>query len=321
MNKGNRGIVLVSFGTAVYTPSFSIQNRKEMFKAFSEFPEYHFLMKISSGDNGTIELAKNVSNIEFLEWFPQSDLLHHSNIKAFISHGGFNSVLETARTGIPAIILPFFYDQFRNGKMLEFREMGKIISKKDFGKESLKNALKEVLYNPKYKKAAERMKNLIAKKPNQPDETFLKWINFLLEQENLPELIPVGAKMNIISYLSLDVFSVFILCFILFVCYSPSNYPTDKEWDARLTMERSTAIKCPWIGLHLAVDNVLIRAFRPPVVNKVVSELGTYGFVFGNSTKVLRVHSHGHISRSKAEDVNEGGVAVGAAAIDSVYLF
>uniref|UniRef100_A0A914QDB5 UDP-glucuronosyltransferase n=1 Tax=Panagrolaimus davidi TaxID=227884 RepID=A0A914QDB5_9BILA len=210
MNKGNRGIVLVSFGTAVYTPSFSIQNRKEMFKAFSEFSEYHFLMKISSGDNGTIELAKNISNIEFVEWFPQSDLLHHSNIKAFISHGGFNSVLETARRGIPAIILPFFYDQFRNGKMLEFREMGKIISKKDFGKQSLINAMKEVLYNPKYIKAAERMRNLISKKPNQPDETFLKWINFLLEQENLPELIPIGAKMNIISYLSLDVFSVFI---------------------------------------------------------------------------------------------------------------
>jgi glutathione synthetase len=206
--------------------------------------------------------------------------------------------------------------------------------------------------------------------------------------------------------------------------YSPSNYPTDKEWDARLTMERSTAIKCPWIGLQLAntkkvqqvltqpdtvekyfpqdpdkvqkirhtfasiwglenddeqtkeliedalkhphkyvlkpqleggggnfygeeivaklqtfskdelaahilmekinplaVENVLIRAFRPPVVSKVVSELGTYGFVFGDSTKVLRVHSHGHILRSKAEDVNEGGVAVGAAVIDSAYLF
>jgi glutathione synthetase len=205
--------------------------------------------------------------------------------------------------------------------------------------------------------------------------------------------------------------------------YSPSNYPTDTEWDARLTMEQSNAIKCPWIGLQLAntkkvqqvltqpstvekyfpgdlekvhrirstfaaiwglendneetraliedaiknpnryvlkpqleggggnfygeeiisklqtfskdelaahilmekinplaVENVLVRAFRPSIVSKVVSELGTYGFVFGESTKVLRVYSHGHILRSKAEDVNEGGVAVGAAVIDSAYL-
>jgi glutathione synthase len=34
--------------------------------------------------------------------------------------------------------------------------------------------------------------------------------------------------------------------------YSPDNYPSRKEWDARLRMEQSNAIKCPWIGLQLA---------------------------------------------------------------------
>uniref|UniRef100_A0A914XX35 glucuronosyltransferase n=1 Tax=Panagrolaimus superbus TaxID=310955 RepID=A0A914XX35_9BILA len=215
MNKGTRGVVLVSFGTAVYTPSFSIQNRKKIFKAFAAFPEYHFLMKISPGDNGTIELAKNIPNIEFVEWLPQSDLLNHPNIKAFVSHGGFNSVLETSRRGVPVIILPFFFDQFRNGKMVEHREIGKVISKTNFGEESLKISLKELLYNPKYKENAERLKRLMTTKPNQPDETFLKWTNFLLENEDFPELIPVGAKMNLISYLSLDV--VAVLCVSLIV--------------------------------------------------------------------------------------------------------
>lgn len=53
-----------------------------------------------------------------------------------------------------------------------------------------------------------------------------------------------------------------------------------------------------------------------------VSELGVYGYLFGTGTglSVLANESHGHILRSKAEDVNEGGVAVGAAVIDTPLL-
>lgn len=35
-------------------------------------------------------------------------------------------------------------------------------------------------------------------------------------------------------------------------CYTPTDYPTDVEWDSRLLIERSRAIKCPSIGLQLA---------------------------------------------------------------------
>lgn len=34
--------------------------------------------------------------------------------------------------------------------------------------------------------------------------------------------------------------------------YEPGHYPTQKEWDARLLMERSQAIKSPSIHYHLA---------------------------------------------------------------------
>jgi len=33
--------------------------------------------------------------------------------------------------------------------------------------------------------------------------------------------------------------------------YKPEDYPTEKEWQARLSMERSNAIKCPNINYHL----------------------------------------------------------------------
>ncbi|KAI6225130.1 Glutathione synthetase [Aphelenchoides fujianensis] len=207
--------------------------------------------------------------------------------------------------------------------------------------------------------------------------------------------------------------------------YAPQHYHGDREWEARLRMEQSTAIKTPWIGLQLAntkkvqqvlakpgvverflddpaevhsvratfaglwgleredeeteavvrdaienphkyvlkpqleggggnfygdeittklrefsirqrsahilmqrirplvVRNYHVRAFHEPVLADTVSELGTYGFLLGDGEKaeVLTNRAAGQILRSKAEHVNEGGVAVGAAVIDTPYLF
>ena len=33
--------------------------------------------------------------------------------------------------------------------------------------------------------------------------------------------------------------------------YTPNDYPTEAEWDARLLLERSLAVKCPSLAQHL----------------------------------------------------------------------
>lgn len=35
--------------------------------------------------------------------------------------------------------------------------------------------------------------------------------------------------------------------------FNPEHYPTDKEWKARLLIERSNAVKAPSIALQLAI--------------------------------------------------------------------
>ncbi|XP_048484072.1 glutathione synthetase isoform X3 [Plutella xylostella] len=48
--------------------------------------------------------------------------------------------------------------------------------------------------------------------------------------------------------------------------YEPAQYPTQREWDARLRVERSTAIKCPSIGYHLAGTKKVQQALATPGV-------------------------------------------------------
>ncbi|KAL3286958.1 hypothetical protein HHI36_001444 [Cryptolaemus montrouzieri] len=206
--------------------------------------------------------------------------------------------------------------------------------------------------------------------------------------------------------------------------YEPGHYPSQSEWDARLLMERSQAIKCPSIQYHLAgtkkvqqalaksgvLDMFLTEAkkieavkeiftglygldfdelgdqavqmalddperfilkpqregggnnifgaavrttmleikdlkersawilmerihpplsksyiIRPgysglPVLEDVVSELGIYGVVIGDSQKILVNRQVGHMLRTKLSSADEGGVAAGSGSLDSPFL-
>jgi glutathione synthetase len=46
--------------------------------------------------------------------------------------------------------------------------------------------------------------------------------------------------------------------------YEPNQYPSQNEWDARLLIERSTAIKCPSIHYHLAGTKKVQQALAKP---------------------------------------------------------
>lgn len=72
----------------------------------------------------------------------------------------------------------------------------------------------------------------------------------------------------------------------------------------------------------MLLQNYHIRAFQSPILADTVSELGTYGYLLGDgdSKTVLDNQASGQILRSKAENVDEGGVAVGAAVIDTPFL-
>lgn len=55
--------------------------------------------------------------------------------------------------------------------------------------------------------------------------------------------------------------------------YSPDDYITDSDWDARLLMERSTAIKCPSIAYHLVgAKKIQQELAKPGVLERFLHE-------------------------------------------------
>lgn len=57
--------------------------------------------------------------------------------------------------------------------------------------------------------------------------------------------------------------------------YEPAQYPTAREWDARLRVERSTAIKCPSIHYQLAGTKKVQQALAGPGVLEKFMGSGT----------------------------------------------
>lgn len=57
-------------------------------------------------------------------WVPQVSILSHRAIGAFLTHCGWNSVLESIAAGVPMLTWPMGADQFANADLLDELKVG-----------------------------------------------------------------------------------------------------------------------------------------------------------------------------------------------------
>ncbi len=68
-------------------------------------------------------------------------------------------------------------------------------------------------------------------------------------------------------------------------------------------------------------ENYIIKADQTShEKERLISELGIFGVVIGMGGAIAKNATGGYLVRTKALDVNEGGVATGYAALDSLYF-
>ncbi|KAJ3269507.1 hypothetical protein HDV01_001353 [Terramyces sp. JEL0728] len=81
-------------------------------------------------------------------WAPQDGILKHKNTAAFVSHVGWNSMLEAMNGGVPIIAWPLFAEQFINASMVSAKGMGILMegtSKSEEGQLKSKDIKNEIL--------------------------------------------------------------------------------------------------------------------------------------------------------------------------------
>ena len=72
--------------------------------------------------NMTWESLQVGSNIKLIEWAPQTDVLAHPGVQAFLTQSGLNGLYEAAFHAVPMVSVPFIGDQINNaGKVIPSR--------------------------------------------------------------------------------------------------------------------------------------------------------------------------------------------------------
>ena len=84
-----------------------------------------------------------------MSWLPQNDLLAHKDIKAFVSHVGYNSLYESAYHGVPVVAVPLFGDQFLNAKQAEHFGLGIAVNYETMDAEQLFETIVRVVDEPR----------------------------------------------------------------------------------------------------------------------------------------------------------------------------
>ncbi|GAA0143969.1 glycosyltransferase [Lithospermum erythrorhizon] len=123
-HKSSRGekVLYVAFGTQAQLTSEQFQEI-----AFGlETSGMNFLWVLRSNEldwvQGFEDRVKNRGMV-VKEWVDQVEILSHVSIKGFLSHCGWNSVLESICAGVPILALPLMAEQHLNARMV-VEEMG-----------------------------------------------------------------------------------------------------------------------------------------------------------------------------------------------------
>ncbi|KAH7700034.1 UGT-54 protein, partial [Aphelenchoides avenae] len=201
----SKGTVLFSFGTLVKTAKMSLEMRKAVLRAFSNFKDHTFIWKYDTAEEDA-HLFRNYTNVFPVPWLPQTDLLGDSRVVAFISHMGQNSHVEAAFAGKPTIAIPLFGDQGYNAACALRNGISTTFPKSEINEERLTSALRDVLGNSRYRERARAIADMLHHLPGSPKETLVTYVEYAAKFPTLKEHLQLAsAQMDLITYLCLDV--------------------------------------------------------------------------------------------------------------------
>ncbi|WP_295841533.1 nucleotide disphospho-sugar-binding domain-containing protein [uncultured Apibacter sp.] len=146
-NKFNNPKIYISLGTVL------IDIRKEFFSRMIEALKDKNITVVAATDPSILE--KWPDNFIVQSYVPQLKLLKH--IDVVIGHGGLNTVCDTYMNGIPMLIIPIAFDQSHTATLIDQYGCGIRLKYKRMKTKDIEQAVDDLLYNEKYKKAAKEI--------------------------------------------------------------------------------------------------------------------------------------------------------------------
>ncbi|KAI7744405.1 hypothetical protein M8C21_014305, partial [Ambrosia artemisiifolia] len=111
-------VVYISFGSLVYYTEKQLESIASGLKQANR--PFIWVVKIAENKQnkefGVFEEIKELGLV--VKWSPQTAVLSHPSVGCFLSHCGWNSLVESITAGVPVIACPLWSDQPTNAKLV-----------------------------------------------------------------------------------------------------------------------------------------------------------------------------------------------------------
>ncbi|KAJ2940642.1 hypothetical protein O0L34_g14750 [Tuta absoluta] len=205
LDSSKNGVIYMSFGTNTDPTLLPADVISKFVKVFCELP-YDVLWKWNAD-----ELPGKCANIRTQKWFPQPDLLKHSNIKAFVTQGGIQSTDEAITAGVPLVGIPMLGDQWYNVEKYVHLKIGVKLDMETLTEEKFKNAITTVINDESFRRNIKQLDALMRDEPMTGLERAVWWTEHVLRHRGGRHLRAAAANISWAQYLELEVVSVIFL--------------------------------------------------------------------------------------------------------------
>jgi len=201
VSRSKHGVIIVSFGS--YCDFFPPAINRRLCEAFTEVTKRFGLSVIWKLKAEGI--CRN-DNILILPWIPQNDLLADSRVKLFISHGGFNSIIESVYHSKPLLIFPIAFDQPANAAAAVSKGFAIQMKIADFSSESLVSNINRLLTDPTYKRNASLASAIMRDRRDTPAQRVSAMIDHVIKYGD--RHLRTGAfELSTFQFMMFDIFA------------------------------------------------------------------------------------------------------------------
>lgn len=212
LDNANNGAILMCLGSYAKSSDLEPQTISSLINAFASITSIRILWKFEDD-----QMMQNLSsNVMIVKWLPQADILAHSNLLAFITHGGMMSIQEAIDREIPMIIVPLTYDQPANAESLVAKGVALRLNLNEITNNSLTTAIGEIM-KPMYKHNIRKLKQLMHDKPISDRDRGVWNVEYVIRNRGADFLRSESRNVPRYQKQQLDVILfIFLLAYITF---------------------------------------------------------------------------------------------------------
>ncbi|KAI6186988.1 Glucuronosyltransferase [Aphelenchoides besseyi] len=222
MQKGKSGVIIFTLGSMLEMNLMPIEIKRAVLETMTMFPDHVLIWRITP-DEETRQMIAKYPNVFAVKWIDQLSVLADPRTKAFISHCGNNGMMEAAFSGVPNVLIPLVNDQHYIASIALQRGTGVYLDRLKISKGTLTNALRSVLFDEKYAKNAQKLKEKLRNHPVNSAEMFVRHVEYSTTFESNDEMHLAAIHLNTITYYNLDIYAP-IVVFVILILYSTYKF-------------------------------------------------------------------------------------------------